>query len=133
MHGGFANLVSDLYYGFRNEPEFVRRYRENESARDALKRCIGLAWSYEEYYSLLYSGDDTTEIDEEIALEIAEGPALELGYNPRKSTVTCEKVGNEFTVTYFSQSNPEKEDVSVLIDSRNANVIAVTDLREPST
>lgn len=130
MDGGFANDLSGFYHDLKNEPEFVRRYRENETARDALKRCVGLAWSYEDYYSLLYSGDDSKEIDKEIALKIAEGPAFQLGYNPRKSTVTCEKIGNEFTVTYYSKSNPEQEDVSVLIDSRNAKVIAVIDLRE---
>ncbi len=130
MDGGFANDLSGLYYDLKNEPEFVRRYRENESAREALKRCIGLAWSYEDYYFLIYSGDDSTEIDEEIALQIAEGPAYRLGYNPRKSKVTCEKVGSEFTVTYSPKSSPEQKDVSVVIDSRNAKVIAVNDLRE---
>jgi len=129
MDGGFANDLSGFYYDLRNEPEFLRRYRENESATDALGRCVGLAWSYEEYYSLLYSGDDSTEIDEKIALKIARGPALRLGYKVLNSEAVCEKVDSAFTVTFFSESSPEQEEVSVLIDSRNANVIAVTDLK----
>lgn len=129
MHAGFANLLSGLYADLKNEPEFISRYRDNETARNALRRCVGLAWSAEEYYAFVYSGDDSREIDEEIALEIARDAAYRLRTKLFKAHAVCEKADGTFAVTLFSESNPDQEEASVLIDSRSAKVIEVTDLR----